>query len=326
MKRVLVIGGYGGFGARLSRRLAEAGFHVLVAGRNGKKAARFAATLPGAEPVVADRGADLAPVFDACRPDLVIDAAGPFQASAYGVPLACIAARIPYLDLADARGFVTGIGALDEAARPAGVAVIAGASTAPALTGAVARHLAAGLDRVDKVDIALSASNRATAGASIAAAILSYVGRPVRLWRGGRWTQGHGWQELRRERLRAGGFALPPRWVALIDVPDHDLLPAMLPGRPALAFRAGNEFGFQMLFLWLASWPVRWGWMRSLSGAARWLLPLQRLTLWAGSDRSGMSVTLTGRRGEVAVERRWTLVAVDGDGPEIPTLAAAMLA
>jgi hypothetical protein len=326
MKRILVIGGYGGFGARLSRRLAAAGHHVLVAGRNRDRAACFAATLASADPVLADREGDLAPVLAACRPDLVIDAAGPFQASGHRVPLACIGAGIPYLDLADARGFVAGIGALDAAARAAGVTVIAGASSAPALTGAVARHLAAGLDRVDRVEIALSASNRSTAGASIAAAILSYVGRPIRLWRGGRWIEKHGWQEMRRERLRAGGLALPRRRVALIDVPDHDLLPAMLAGRPAVTFRAGNELAFQMLFLWLASWPVRWGWVRSLSGAARWLVPLQRLTSWAGRDRSGMSVTLTGRRGGEAVERRWTLVAVDGDGPEIPTLAAAMLA
>lgn len=326
MKRILVIGGYGGFGARLSRRLAAAGHYVLVAGRSGEKAARFAATLTGAEGLAADRAGDLAPLLAAHRPDLVIDAAGPFQGSDYRVPLACIAAGIPYLDLADARDFVTGIGALDEMARAAGVAVIAGASTAPALTGAVARHLARDLDRVDQVDIALSVSSRVTAGASVSAAILSYVGKPIRLWRGGRWSQSHGWQEMRSERMAAGAFALGRRRVALIDVPDHDLLPEMLPGRPAIAFRAGNELGFQMLFLWLASWPVRWRWAKSLAGAARWLLPLQRLTAWLGDDRSGMTVTLTGRRGAAAVERRWSLVAVDGDGPEIPTLAAAMLA
>jgi hypothetical protein len=326
VKRVLVIGGYGGFGARLSRRLAATGHLVLVAGRNAEKAARFAATLAKAAPVAADRNADLAPVLAAHRPDLVIDAAGPFQGSEYRVPLACIAAGIPYLDLADARGFVTGIGALDGQARAAGVAVIAGASTAPALTGAVARYLARDLDRVDRVEIALSASGRATAGASVARAILSYVGRPVQLWRGGRWHRGHCWQEMRTESMAANPFALGRRRVALIDVPDHDLLPAMLPGRPAVAFRAGNELGFQMGFLWLASWPVRWGWARSLFGAARWLLPLQRLTARLGNDRSGMTVALVGRCGTEAVERRWTLVAVDGDGPEIPTLTAAMLA
>jgi hypothetical protein len=273
----------------------------------------------------ADRTGDLGALLASAKPDLVIDAAGPFQGSDYRVPEACIAVGISYFDLADARDFVTGIGALDAAAREAGVTVIAGASTAPALTGAVARRLAEGLDRVDQVEIALSASARITAGASVARAILSSVGRPVRLWRGGRWSIGRGWQEMRKEEMRAGSFALGRRRVALIDVPDHDLLPAMLPGRPAVTFRAGNELGLQMWFLWLASWPVRWGWVASLRGLAGLLLPLQRATAWLGGDRSGMTITLTGRRGAEAVERRWSVVAVDGDGPEIPTLAAVLL-
>lgn len=326
MKRILVIGGYGGFGARLSRRLAAAGHHVLVAGRDPGKAAGFAASLASAEPVLADRDGELAPVFAACRPDLVIDAAGPFQGSDFRVPRACIAARIPYLDLADAREFVTGIGALDGAAQAAGVAVVSGASSAPALTGAVVRRLAEGLDRVDRVEIALSAANRATAGASVAMAILSYIGRPVRVWRGRRWSHGHGWQELRREDMRVGAVRLGRRLVGLIDVPDLALLPVLVPGRPAVTFRAGNDLAFQMLFLWLASWPVRWGWLRSLSGGAPLLLALQRLTLWMGGDRSGMRIVLAGRRGAEAIERQWTVIAEQDHGAEIPTLAAALLA
>jgi hypothetical protein len=74
--------------------------------------------------------------------------------------------------------------------------------------------------------------------------------------------------------------------------------------------------------LWLASWLVRWGWIASLDRAARWLIPLQRLTRRIGSDCSAMSVTLRGGQ----VERNWTLVASRGDGPEIPIFAAAILA
>jgi len=81
-----------------------------------------------------------------------------------------------------------------------------------------------------------------------------------------------------------------------------------------------------MWALWLASWPVRWGWLKSLDGAGRWLLPLYRKMLVFGSDRSAMLVVLTGIAQGRPVERRWTLVASDGDGPEIPTLAAELLA
>lgn len=323
MKRILVIGGYGGFGARLSRRLIAAGHHVIVAGRSAEKGAAFCAKLVNAEPVVADRARGIGLVMARLRPDLVIDAAGPFQSGGHIVPEACIAMRIPYLDLADARDFVTSIGALDAAARKAGVPVIAGASSVPALSGAVARHLAAGLERVDAVEIAISASNRSSAGASVAQAILSYVGRPVRLWRGRRWAHGFGWQEMRcADFLVSGGHGIRRRLVALADVPDLDLMPAALPGRPMVAFRAGTELGFQMIALWLASWPVRWGWMRSLTRGARWLLPLYRMTLGLGGARSAMHVMLKGD----AVERRWTLVADRGDGLEVPVMAAALLA
>ncbi len=327
MSRILVIGGYGAFGARLSRRLAASGHDVLVAGRDIARAMAFCTAHPGCEPVQADREHGIGLVMARHRPDLVIDAAGPFQGSGHAVPEACLAMRIPYLDLADARDFVCGIGALDKEARAAGVAIISGASSVPALSGAVIRRLARGLDRVDSVDMALSASNRASAGASIAAAMLSYIGRPMQLWRGKGWTTAYGWQELRREPMRlSDGSGLRGRLVGIADVPDHAVVPDALPGRPATSFRAGTELGFQMLALWLLSWPVRWGWLRSLVPFQRPLMALYRASSQLGGDRSGMTVSLKGRRGAQAIERRWTIVATKGEGPEIPTLAAEILA
>jgi NAD(P)-dependent dehydrogenase (short-subunit alcohol dehydrogenase family) len=324
--RILIIGGYGGFGARLSRRLAAAGHEILVAGRSREKAAAFAASLPNAQPLVLDRGR-LGAALQGLEADLVIDAAGPFQDSSYAVPEACIAARISYLDLADARDFVTGITGLDEAARQAGVAIVSGASSLPALSGAVAHKLAEGLDRVDTIDMALSAASRRRGGESLVRAALSYVGRPVRLWRAGRWTLGHGWQDMvRTPFLLRDGDGLRGRLAAIADVPDLDLLPAMLPGRPSVTFRAGTESGAQMLGLWLASWPVRWGWLTSLTGAAPLLARLYRLTAGFGGARSAMKIVLRGRRAGRAVERSWTVVAEKGEGLEIPTLAAALLA
>ncbi len=327
MSLILVIGGYGGFGARLCRRLAGAGHALIVAGRSAEKAAAFSAELSDARPLAMDREGDVRAVLERERPDLVVDAAGPFQQGGYAVPRACIAAGIPYLDLADSRRFVAGIDSLDSEARAAGVAIVAGASSVPALTGAVARRLAEGMARVASVDIALSAANRATGGASVVAAILSYVGRPVRIWRGGRWTRTRGWQEMRRrDFVLADGTGLRGRLVAIADVPDLDLLPELLPGRPAVAFRAGTELRLHMIALWLASWPVRRGWLTSLSGARRWLLPLYGLTSFVGGERSAMSIVLCGEAGGRRSERRWTVVAERGEGLEVPTLAAELLA
>jgi hypothetical protein len=323
---VVVLGGYGGFGTRLSRRLARDGWRVIVAGRNLAKAQAFAATLPDGAGLAADRSDDLAPLLERASPALLVDAAGPFQSSTYAVPLACIAAAVAYLDLADGRDFVCGIGALDAAARAAGVPVISGASSVPALSGAVVRELAAGLDSVERIDLSISASDRATAGASVAASILSYAGKPLSLWDGKAWQQKIGWRMLRRERYAVGTSPPLSPLVALVDVPDHALLPRRVAGTPAVTFRAGPEFAFQLLGIWLLSWPVQWGWLRSLVPLAPFLHRLQRLTAWLCSDRSAMAVALHGTRAGVPFQARWTLIAERGDGPEIPTLAAQLLA
>jgi hypothetical protein len=327
VSRILVIGGYGGFGARLSRRLTGGGHDILVGGRSRDKAECFCSGLPGAVPLVLDRNGVISAALAEARPDLVIDAAGPFQGSLYAVPEACLAARIPYLDLADGRDFVCGVTALDDAAKAAGVAIVSGASTLPALTGAIVRALAEGMDRVETVEAALSASNRASGGASVVEAILSYVGKPVRLWRGQRWATAHCWQELRRADFAlSGGGGLEGRLVAIADVPDLALLPDLLPGHPAVTLRAGTELRFQMLSLWLASWPVRWGWLKSLRPLAPLLLRLYHFTLGLGGARSAMHVVLNGRAGGRRLERRWTIVAEKGEGLHIPTLAAQLLA
>jgi hypothetical protein len=152
-------------------------------------------------------------------------------------------------------------------------------------------------------------------------------GSPYGCGVGRRWTSAFGWQELRREIFAVEGRpALSGRWVALADVPDHDLMPDMLPGRPAVTFRAGTDIALQTLGLWLLSWPVRWLRIGAPARLAFLVPPLQRLTTALGSDRSAMCVMLTGSAGGRDFERRWTLIAEGGDGPEIPTLAAVLLA
>jgi saccharopine dehydrogenase-like NADP-dependent oxidoreductase len=219
VKEVLVLGGYGGFGGRVAQLLAEAGFAVIVAGRSLAKAQVFCARHSGLplQPLALAREDGLGGE----RPWLVIDAAGPFQGMDYRLPESCIAAGAHYLDLADGRDFVCGIGALDAAARAAGVVVVSGASSLPALSAAVCDRLAQGLDRVGAIDAALSAGNRAAGGVSVTRAILSYAGRPVRLWRGQAWRQGFGWQEMGRIAFRVAGAPVLRRRGAIFDAVSY---------------------------------------------------------------------------------------------------------
>jgi saccharopine dehydrogenase-like NADP-dependent oxidoreductase len=160
---VLVLGGYGGFGARISRRIARAGYRVVVAGRSQAKANRFCEGEPAMISAAFDR-ADIEHALATIRPNVVVDASGPFQAMDYSVPKACIAARIHYCDIADGRDFVCGIASLDAEAKAANVAVVSGASSVPALSGAVVRELASGMDRIQAVEQEPSGRTPAMAG------------------------------------------------------------------------------------------------------------------------------------------------------------------
>ena len=298
---------------------------MLVAGRSPSKAKAFCKAGPGLVPIALDRK-DLAEALALHSLDLVVDASGPFQEMDLTIPRACIAAGVHYCDIADGRAFVEAVSALDKAACEAGVAVISGASSVPALSGAAIASLACGMENVTAVEMAISASNRAAAGPAVAAAILGQVGKPFALRRGGRAITRYGWQEIERLDFEVPGLKpLIGRRVALADVPDIALVPDRLPGRPAVVFRAGTELGFQNWALWLSSWPIRWRLLPGLAGLGRWLLPMQRLTARLGSDRSAMSVRVFGSADGQRVERRWTLIAERGDGPEIPTLAVPLL-
>ena len=333
MKTILIIGGSGTFGSRVLRLLAKTGrFQLIIGGRNAAKAQMVIKSLPDSDVHFArfDRKGDVAGQLQHLAPWAVIDAAGPFQDESptrYAVPQACIQHRIHYVDLADSRTFVLGIDGLDPAAQAAGVAVLSGASSVPALSMAMVDLLAADLTRVAAIDIALSASNRATAGPSVNEAILSYIGQPIRLPRLGAWIQGHGWQYLARKSFAVRGRRpINRRLVGLCDVPDLDLLPRRYPEAGRIIFRAGAELFAQNVTLWLLSFAVRWRLLKSLSPFAPLINQLQALTSFLGSDRSAMSVSLIGLdRMDAAVEHVWTLIAEDGDGPWVPSFAAALM-
>ncbi len=115
------------------------------------------------------------------------------------------------------------------------------------------------------------------------------------------------------------------RLTALADVPDHDSVRASVPGKPAVTFRAGPEFAFQLRAIRVLSWLIEKGWLTSPPPGTRLLRRLHGLTAALGSDRSAMAVSVKGFVGKQAVVHRWTLIAENGDGPEIPVLAAELV-
>ena len=327
--RILVLGGYGLFGSRLSRTLArDAGLTVIVAGRDRARAERLVAGIDGPLAQLETAAIDTAATeFDerlaALRPDLVIDTAGPFQGRDYRVAEAALAIGAHCVDLADGRAFVGGIGALDEQARAANRWVVSGASSVPGLHAAV---IAAHLDRfsrLEHVETAIAPGNRTPRGWATTLSILGYVGHPFRILRDGAWRTAHGWQSLKRIKVPGVGA----RWVARCEVPDLDVLPVRYPNLRTLDFRAGLELRRMHFGLWLASWAVRARLLPSMVPLARPLFAMSEFWQDIGSDTGFMQITMRG----IGTDGRplaldWTLVAREGDGPQIPATAAIVLA
>jgi len=327
VKRVLVIGGYGNFGSYIAKALAaDPNITLLIGGRSQAKADAFAADLKAINPAegcALDIDRNIEARLRELRPDIVVHTTGPFQLQDHRVAKAAISVGAHYLDLADARRFVATIGELDEEAKAADVAVIAGASSVPCLTAAFIDRYLPRFARLESAAYGIAAAQATNRGLGTAAAILSYVGKPFSVLAGGKRKMVYGWQGLRAVRYPELGTRL----FGYCDIPDLELFPARYPHLRDLSFVAGHEVRLLHIGTWLLSWIVRLGFVKSLSPYAERLLKLSFLFDPLGSDKSGFHMFLSGigRDGEPS-EIRIFMIARQVHGPNIPCIPAILLA
>ncbi|HKO87543.1 MAG TPA: saccharopine dehydrogenase NADP-binding domain-containing protein [Burkholderiales bacterium] len=326
--RVLVLGGYGFFGRRLVERLStQPRFHLIVAGRSQAKAEALIRELPKALSTLEARAFDvndaaLAQDIRKLDVQVVVHTAGPFQAQDYRVARACIAANTHYIDLADGRQFVCGIGCLNDEAVANEVSILSGASSVPALSSAVVDSLGKDL-QLTHIDMGINPGNRADRGLATVAAILSYCGNPIRVWREGVWTTVAGWSKHWRH---AYPEPMRTRWLTHCDIPDLELFPARYPGVQMVRFGAGLEVGLLHSALAFFSWARRLRLLPNLARFATFAKRASDLFLPFGTDTGGMYVRILGRDSEDRpVQRSWYLIAERGEGPYVPILATVAL-
>jgi len=333
--RILVVGGYGTFGGRLARLLAdEERVELLIAGRSVVKAEAFLhelQSIAGAEGAQLracrfDREGDLDEQLARLAPDLVVDASGPFQGygdNPYRLVSAVIKHHINYIDLADASGFVNGIATYDQAARAADIYVLSGVSSFPVLTAAVVRRLSAGMARLTSVEGGIAPSPYAGVGLNVIKAITSYAGKPVKLKRDGRTQTARGLVETQRRTIRPPG-SLPLRntLFSLVDVPDLRTLPSLWPSLQSVWIGAGPAPEILHRALIGLSRLVHLGVIPTLSPFAGFFHRAINLLRW-GEHRGGMYVDVTGIDSDGGkIRRSWHMLAEGDHGPLIPSMAA----
>jgi len=327
MRTVLVLGGYGFFGQRISAALASTGsVRVLVGGRDLERAsaATRATGLPVENAVALDaHDGHLADVLRRLRVDVLIHTAGPFQGQDYFVARAAIEARCHYIDLADGRQFVAGISSLSTLASAVGLTVISGASSVPALSSAVIDRYSPRFRRLEAIRIGISSGARAP-GLATVRGVFSYGGKRIRSWQDGAWVDAYGWLNLSRHQFPP---PLGKRWLGSCDVPDLELFPERYRTVRTVTFQAGFASDLGHFMVWGLAGLVKAGVLTDMNTFAS---PLSRLSRWMEpivSDKGGMFVTLEGEGADGAPLRiDWNLIAEKNHGPHIPCGAAIALA
>jgi hypothetical protein len=328
--KVLILGGYGTFGGRLARLLAEEDrLTLVIGGRSRAKAAAFCASLQSravAVPIAFDRNREIEPQLRQIAPDIVVDVTGPFQsygADPYRVVRAALVLGINYLDLADGSDFVRGIAQFDADACARGLFVLSGVSSFPALTAAVVRRLVHGMARIDAVTGGIAPSPHANVGLNVIRAIASYAGQPVKVVRDGRRTARYALIETKRYTIAPPGcLPLHPLRFSLVDVPDLQVLPELWPSLRSVWLGAGPVPEIWHRALNALAWAVRLKLLPSLRSLAGLMHgTMNRLSF--GEHRGGMFVAVDGIGVDGnRLERSWHLLAEGEDGPLIPSMAA----
>lgn len=327
MKNILILGGSGNFGKRIAFALAKAGIPIIISGRDSNKLQDLQRTIQKLYPTCSikyseiDVELDLADKLEKIKPSIAINTVGPFQTSNYDIATTCIKKNIHYIDLADGIDFVCGINTLDKLAKQHNVAAISGASTVPGLSSAVLEKYKDEFTKIESLTYGISPGQKAERGLATTKGILSYIGKPLKI-SGNNNNIRYGWQDIYQEEYPELG----KRWMANCEIPDLNLFPSKY-GIKKIHFSAGMESSALHLSIWAVSWLVRVGLISKLSNYAPLLLRASHLFDWLGTDGGGMHMIISGIDKEnLSKEIKWFIIAKDGDGPQIPTIPAIILA
>lgn len=307
MKKVLVLGGYGVCGSHISRALIrDPRITCVIGGRDVRRGQAVAAAM-GATFVAVDarRPAALNAALDGVF--AVVNACGPFHWHDYAAAERCARRGIHYVDLADDRAYILGIGALNTPAREHGAQVVSGGGSALALSCVLADTLATAFDVVKTIDIAALSGNGNIRGRAGVQALLYQQTTPVRIRAGTRWREVSGWShgctvELPRPFGR--------RRLYMVDAPEMAIFPQRYGAE--VTYRTGLELRYLNRGLAALGSLSRLGLIGDLPGWAGLIHTVHRRLRRLGGTAFGLIVVMRGERNGQPLTRRAGLIAREG--------------
>jgi hypothetical protein len=311
VNRVIVFGGYGTFGAHVSRELMRQDVAITVAGRNLAQAKAFVRGLGAASAAVADLSQPRSCRAALAGHTVAVNCAGPFQNLDATLLDACLDAGCHYADITDDRGYAALVRSRHSRFKERGLAAVYGCSSLPGISGALALRAREGTTaRVQRVRVTLFVGNHNPKGFAAMRSLLAILGKPIAAPQG----------ELRGFRDREVVPLPPPfgrRGVFNFQSPEYDLFPTLLDTR-AVSIKVGFEMRLgNYLFALLALLRSGYG-----SFTARVLDISSRAVGWLGHSGGAVLTELFLEDGTV----RTAAVGGPHDGQRMAALPCALAA
>ncbi|MCC7358838.1 MAG: hypothetical protein IT317_05145 [Anaerolineales bacterium] len=278
MRRIVVAGGLGFFGATVVERLRAEGAAPLAAARRAAADLRLDVEDP-------------ASLRLALRPaDVVVDAVGPFQDRTTALAEAALEIGFDLIDLADSRAYVQRLLPLGPRFAARGNRLLTACSSVSAVSAALVRH--SGVRAPLRVTGFLAPATQYAANPGSGASLLRSVGRPVQVLRDGRLTTRPGWRDTRALTMPAPIGRMVGR---LYETADPLTLPAVWPSLRTVDFYVDSRvFGLNpLLDLGARLWPMHWL-------LTTFLRPGLAVARRLGSETGCLAYEIEGADGQVA--------------------------
>lgn len=277
MRRIVVLGGLGFFGATAVERLRAEGARPLTAARRAGADLRLDVE-------------DGASLRAALRPgDVVLDTVGPFQDRTTALAEAALEVGFDLIDIADSRAYVAKLYALRARFAQRGVRLLTACSSVSAVSAALVRH--SGVSDPVRVTGFLAPATQSAANPGSGGSLLRSVGRPVQVLRDGQVVTRTGWRDTRTLLMPPPIGRMRGR---LYESADGITLPSVWPSLRTVDFYVDSRvFGLNPLL----DLAARWRPMHAL--LTRFLRPGLALSRWLGSATGCLAYEIEAAAGPV---------------------------